>query len=395
MRLEPLPQSPMFLVQKSKRFQELTKQVRSTFANFDGYVSKDVEELILDAGSSLYNKLGYPTQQIINAALHFEEVAKWIDIAWQPDRSYRAILTELNRPIVAYLKWMDHLPGKNIQQRLTLAPKIIATFLKLWSKKIDYNVTWKNSPDSDVVYEYSKEQRLAIGQFKLACNLAVEAWHLINLILKKYVAYCNHYGIRLNQHTYKIEDINYDEEPIPVHPKIMHLYRADIIATRLLNLDKFISFFSKRKSDIGSGTKGRISVTYDKKIAFTFAKYWKVAWQIVHGQVRLHHIMEWCKSENIVLNEQFKPTIKGTLHAFRVYVAYSKYWADPMVWGMDKLQAILKHIKYSDIGVLQLTVDMNKANIQKGKRTYLPAESEFRIKPESVLKVELLRQASS
>lgn len=136
--------------------------------------------------------------------------------------------------------------------------------------------------------------------------------------------------------------------------------------------------------EIGS-TRNTISVTYDLNVAREIARALKEVWLIVHKKITEEQIKDWYKKSNAELPSvlEKKDSEENLLALYNrwLWTNKSEYRSNPVFGDIQKFGRYAKKIRYEDIGILELLVSTKDADWQ-------PAESEFRVKPQNILKIK-------
>lgn len=197
----------------------------------------------------------------------------------------------------------------------------------------------------------------------------------------------------------------------PEHDEVETLFHASIHAEELAR-DGFQAVKPEERTGVGNfGTQETISFTHSRKIAQDIARALKEFWMIAHGQITARQIIGWMNAEGIDWKtDSFRSTVgisdrtesehipghylyrtkdlselktpQEIAKLFNVYLWHTKLRGNPVFANIDKLLEQMREIPVKSIGIVQCEVRLTPED------EYLSGESEFRVKPESVLSVK-------
>lgn len=177
----------------------------------------------------------------------------------------------------------------------------------------------------------------------------------------------------------------------PASEKVETLYHASVNAAELAQ--KGFRPGTHRVEGLGGSNEGRISFTSDLYIAKEIGRTLKIAVMIAKGQVKAKDILEWSRSEGI--RDRVVSTFEGNygrgqsmdtpgrvMQLYEAYLGHSSTYNPVFMGDQNRLMQRLKGKNYRSVGVIAAEVDMTHPDI-----THYPAEREYRVPPEAVLKI--------
>jgi len=180
---------------------------------------------------------------------------------------------------------------------------------------------------------------------------------------------------------------------IPSYDKIETLYHASLYAKELAQN----GFKDKGyRLGLGGATEG-ISFSSDFKIVQDIVRAFKEVKMIFDGKLKWNQIVDWARRENIDIESGRKcPFLKAyppenlidTVSLYRCYLSYSNIRVSPVFFITDEKKFIknFQKAKMNNIGIVKAKVDMTHPDI-----VYKKGEREFRVPPEAVLDVKLMK----
>lgn len=200
----------------------------------------------------------------------------------------------------------------------------------------------------------------------------------------------------------------------PEHDEVETLFHASIHAEELAR-DGFQAEKPENRTGVGNfGSQDTISFTHSRKIAADIARCLKEIWMIAHGQITARQIIGWMQAEGMdwrsdsmkstvgISDKTESDRIPGHYHyrtkaltelktpqeivkLYNVYLWHTKIRSNPVFANLDELLEQMRGIPVKSIGIVQCEVRLTPED------EYLPGESEFRVKPESVLSIKRIQ----
>lgn len=151
----------------------------------------------------------------------------------------------------------------------------------------------------------------------------------------------------------------------------------------------------------GLGTYGSttnvVSFTHDIHLARNIARSLKELVMIANGKIRKHHVLRWLQDEGIDMKritssagydvENAKDTPQTTAKLFHVWLWLNEVGREnPVFTNIEDTVKMFRGRNENDVGIIASEVDMQNPEI-----SYQPAESEWRVPPESILSVKRIQ----